>query len=153
MASIGSMTSLDVKKVYQLLARQDVEEISAFLEASGLDIADQEGRTFLMIAAVDASPELVEALILLGCDAELQDQQGFTALHLAVINKRREIINLLLDHGVAVDTRDKWGNTSLWRAAMVASDSEEASVRALVSAGADLDAQNFHGVSPRKLLA
>jgi ankyrin repeat protein len=85
-----------------------------------------------------------------GLDPDLANAQGFTALHFAAQARCPAVISLLLHAGAHVDPRDDWGNTPLSRAVFYARG-ESAAVAVLLAAGADPDAPNQVGVTPREL--
>ena len=57
---------------------------------------------------------------------------------------------MLLEAGVPVDARDGYGNTPLWRAAF-GNNAVPELVRMLLDAGADPDAADHTGRSPRDM--
>ncbi len=109
---------------------------------------DPEGRTDLHYAAADGDLELVRGLLQRGYDVSLADTGGYTPLHFAAQYQRAEMVPLLVAAGAALEARDQWGNTPLWRA-MCSSRGRGETIVALLEAGADPDAENNYGTSPR----
>ncbi|GAB3077579.1 hypothetical protein GCM10027080_24540 [Pedococcus soli] len=109
---------------------------------------DREGRTDLHYAAADGDLALVRQLLSQGYDVTLADTGGYTPLHLAAQNQQADVVPELVAAGAALEARDQWGNTPLWRA-MSSSRGRGETILALLAAGADPDAENNHGTSPR----
>ncbi len=87
--------------------------------------------------------QLVELLIAKGAATNHQDADGSTALMYAARNGDTQAVNALLRNGALVNLADKKGETALMKAA--ASSCTEETVRALLSAGADLTARDHKG--------
>ncbi len=128
----------DTKKVKQLL------RFGVNVNARG-----EEGNSALMDVEHckgDSDPsrvELVELLITNGAAVNLQSGDGSTALMYAARNGDTQAVNVLLRNGALVNLADKEGETALMKAA--ASSCNEETVRALLSAGADLNARDHKG--------
>jgi ankyrin repeat protein len=108
------------------------------------------GRDDLINAVIDGDRGRVELLLAGGAYPNVADHAGWTPLHFAAQNNDAEIATLLLQHGASVSDRDEHGNTPLFRAAFSYRGMAEC-VTTLLAAGADPDAANDHGVSPRSL--
>lgn len=138
-------------KLRDAVFRFDLNEIAQLLERGcGIDEIDEDGRTALMHAAIDGQSEISNFLIAKGAKVNVQDGQGWTALHFAIQNGHNEIAFDLLDNGALANLRDVHGNSPLFRAVFARAD--QTLISKLVKAGADPDAENLHGVSPRKLM-
>ncbi|MEV6757010.1 ankyrin repeat domain-containing protein [Streptomyces sp. NPDC051214] len=75
--------------------------------------------------------------------------QGTTPLHLAAEREAAEAVTALLSHGAGADSHDEEEHTPLWYAACTVN---EASVRALIAAGADVWTPQTGPWSPGRLL-
>ncbi|MFE0872893.1 ankyrin repeat domain-containing protein [Streptomyces rochei] len=75
--------------------------------------------------------------------------RGTTPLHLVAEQGAAEAVAALLSHGVDVDVRDDAGHTPLWYAVH---GMDEATVRTLIGAGADVWASQAGSWSPGRLL-
>ena len=84
--------------------------------------------------------QLVELLIAKGATVNLRSSDGSTALMFAARNGDTLAVNALLRNGAEVNIADKEGETPLMKAA--ANSCNEETVRALLSAGADLSARD-----------
>lgn len=87
--------------------------------------------------------ELVELLVAKGAAVNFRDGNGCTALMYAARNGDTQAVNVLLRNGALANLADKEGETALMKAA--ASSCNEETVRALLSAGADLTARDHKG--------
>lgn len=117
------------------------------------NIADRSGNTLIARAAFCGNVEVVRKLRSLGADINITNRLGLSPLHFAVQERRIEAIRFLLDSGALVDPQDKYGNTPLSRAVFdyKNDDTSKIILDLLIKSGADLDKNNKHGSSPRKL--
>ena len=111
---------------------------------------DSDGRTPLIHAVIDNQLEIARLLVESGAQIDVRDYRGTTALHVAAQNQNLEMASLLLHHGAPIDAEDGDGNTPL-STAVFNSKGHGDLISALLSAGADRDHQNKHGVSPLEL--
>ncbi|TDW76787.1 ankyrin repeat protein [Kribbella pratensis] len=111
---------------------------------------DREGRQELHYRALEGDVAGIRERLAAGDEVGLADRQGFTALHFAAQESQTEAVRVLVEAGAPVDARDRFGNTPLWRA-VFSSRGKDATVEALVEAGADPDIVNEAGASPREL--
>ncbi|MDE2979856.1 MAG: ankyrin repeat domain-containing protein [Gemmatimonadota bacterium] len=147
------------------------EAVFALL-AAGAEMAarDQDDRTPLHYAADNYHPEAVLALIEAEADAYAQDAEKQTPLHRAVSSNfgTPEVAAHLVKwmFGFGLDLRDSNGNTALHLTAAIRDNPSSAShlrqlrkigsgekdvelAKILIKAGADLDARNHRGETPR----
>jgi len=128
----------DIKKVQNLL------NSGANVNATGV-----EGSSVLTGAEAckrhddPTREQLVELLIAKGAEVSHQDSSGATALMYAAGNGDTQAVKALLKNGAAVNIADNEGETALMKAA--ASSCTEETVRALLTAGADLTARDHKG--------
>lgn len=128
----------DTRKVKQLL-----------MLGVNVNAKNDEGYSALMDVEAckgDKDPsrvELVELLITNGAAVDLRSSKGRTALMYAARNGDTPAVNVLLKSRASVNTADYEGETALMKAA--ASSCNEETVRALISAGADVTARDNKG--------
>jgi ankyrin repeat protein len=115
-----------------------------------LDETDDDGRTALIHATIEADLEAVRVLIRAGARVNLADAHGFTPLHFAAQNHHLSVARELILGGAVVDAADQYGNTPLWRA-VFDSRGRGQMIHLLLEAGARPDVPNHSGVSPEDL--
>lgn len=111
---------------------------------------DEFGRSPLHYASADGDVVEVGRLLAAGADPGGRDAAEFTPLHFAAQEQHADIVRLLVEGGADLAATDRWGNTPLWRAVFTAHGRTD-TADALLAAGADPDAGNLAGVSPRAL--
>ncbi|MEO0374665.1 MAG: protein kinase [Cyanobacteria bacterium P01_A01_bin.17] len=122
------------------------------------------GNTLLHWAVSNGRPKVVDLLVERGAKLdEIYKPDGRTVLHVGVQHDQPEVAAVLLRRGALVNHRDYYGNTPLHKALLkddvslyfgMATTSHAPSkdiVTLLVAAGADLDAINDRGKTPRIL--
>ncbi|UYV62632.1 PLA2G6 [Cordylochernes scorpioides] len=105
----------------------------------------------------------IETLVSLGCELDVQNMEGNTALHIMVTRKRLPCLLALLHCGASVDIPGAGGNTPLHLAVKrwvfyrvvdgCAQTNDISLVHALIVFGADVNATNDQGDTPRHLVA
>lgn len=91
--------------------------------------------------------ELIET----GVEIDGTDYNGLTALFYAAEYGRVEMARKLLQKGADIEFRDSYGNTPLWRACMNDIRNGEEMIHLLLSYGADVNAENIRGISPKEV--
>ncbi len=88
-----------------------------------------------------------------GVDVDGVDYNHITALHYATSRGNITMIKKLLEKGADIEFRDPWGNTPLSNAVFYALDFDNGIeiINLLISYGADINAKNNYGVSPKSL--
>ena len=81
------------------------------------DEEDEQGRTGLLIAAINGNMQIAAILIKAGAHLDTKDRLGNTPLHYAVERDHPDMVELLLDVGAAVDPQNRNGMTPLMTAA------------------------------------
>ena len=112
---------------------------------------DEFGRSAIHYAAASGDADEVARLLARGADPGEADAVEFTPLHFAAQEQHAGVVEVLLKAGADIGATDRWGNTPLWRAVFTAHSEVSTSAAALLAAGADPDAPNNTGVSPRRL--
>jgi ankyrin repeat protein len=142
--------------------------MTALLLDKGADARQMvsRGQTVLMTAARTGNPEVVTALIDKGADVNAREWQlGETALMWAAAENHAAVVKVLVARGAEVDARsnplafpkDRFGLEGVltilprgkWTALMYAArDGAPEATRALLDAGADINAQDPDGTTP-----
>jgi len=118
----------------------DVDLVQRLIRAGArVKAVNDFGATPMSEAAVLADPALLGALLEAGADVESPNADGQTALMVVARTSRVDAAQLLIKHGAKVNAVEKWrGQTALiWASAQ----SQPAMVRALIAAGADVNAR------------
>ena len=111
-----------------------------------VDVPNEQGETALMHAAGEGHLEVVQLLLKYGANVTLQDTYKYskrTALARAV--KYPQIVTLLLDAGAQVNAVDYLLETALMGTAYPRAIE---SAKILLARGAEVDAQDSHGLTP-----
>ena len=110
-----------------------------------LELADDYGRTPLLLVARESGNELVARILLEhGADVNALDRAGASSLELAAWRGFEDVVNTLLDHGATVDPRSE--RMPLLTSFAVAKGLERL-FRELVEAGVDLGIRTENGGS------
>ena len=75
---------------------------------------DSEGRTPLLIAAMEGHTVMVKTLLLAGADPDLKSYDGYSALRHAVLEGHQDAARLLVDNMADVDSLDADGRSILY---------------------------------------
>lgn len=129
---------------------------SAFRDDDGGTPVAGANWTALHAAASALRPEVIELLIEAGADLDLDDGYGATALAMSVdvydrTNQKDDCALLLIEAGASVNTKTRvyidgvGGNSPLHRAVVW---NQKQAVKALIEAGADVNAANDAGGTP-----
>ncbi len=90
------------------------EIVRLLLEARAkVDQADNDGRTPLLLAALNDHAQVVRLLLDRGADANKADNDGETPLHWAAGNGHTETVKALLEAGADAKRKDRNGKTPL----------------------------------------
>lgn len=152
--------------VHYAATRNNLAVMKLILEEYSLDpsIRDDKGRQVLHIAAMRASPKLLEYLLRCGLNPNAKDFKGRTALHLIVHNgsSPHESVEILLRHGAKPNAQDNSGRTPLHIAVEILFNSWEihgfaASIfgiaKTLLAHGASAVIANDKGLIPIDLIS
>ncbi len=132
----------------------DADTVKLLIRAGGdINARDNRGLAPLVSAMYDMSlnyrdalPAWVERMVSLGADVNVADLEGATPLMYAASLHYGDIVELLLKKGARVKVATRTDrNTALHYAAH---EADELSVRSLLKAGADPNAENAGGVTP-----
>ncbi|MBX9601195.1 MAG: ankyrin repeat domain-containing protein [Bryobacteraceae bacterium] len=154
--------SRDNRTPLMVAAMAGQESVVRLLLDKGADIQAQDaaGNTPLICAALSGSPVLVRLMLDKGAVLEVKDRLGSSALDLAADAKNREAIPYLLAKGAdprsasSAAGRVRHGEVQLKKitALMAAAPYlDRETVRALIKAGADVNARDIRGMTPLML--
>ena len=162
-ADIESINHLEETALLVATKNSHLEVVEALLLAGAdVDAMDVDGDTALMVAAKLRHVELVEALVLAGAEVDFEDIDDETALLIAIGHPEGHhgsagvlpIVKTLLAGGADPSARYPEGMTALMAVLINFNYNNAeglATFRALVDAGADLDAQDSHGCTVLRL--
>ncbi|MBT8417309.1 MAG: ankyrin repeat domain-containing protein [Silicimonas sp.] len=103
-----------------------------------------------MNAVVDGDDARVRRLLDDGAEPDDVDKAGWCALHFAAQECSEKMVKMLVKAGANLELREKYGNTPLWRAVSNYRGGAEV-ISTLLEVGANPDAENKSGVSPREM--
>ena len=127
------------KTLVQLVAEGNLSELTKETNISDIDHKYQFGFTLLHYAAKENRVEVIEYLVISGCDINAVDDDEQTPLHKSTMFGHRQSVQLLIDKGAIVNKVDINGNTPLHVAIM--SGGDFSIVKALIQK-TDLSIQN-----------
>ena len=143
-SSVAAQTPTTGDRFYQAIRQDDLVALRALIRDEGVNGADSQGQTPLMIAAAFGSADAVATLLAGGGDVKATNAAGMTALHFAVDDVAKT--RMLLDRGADLEAASQLRRTPLIIAA--ASSQAPGVVRLLVSRGANIDAVDAAGITP-----
>lgn len=102
------------KQLFATVVKGDIETIQGLIE-EGLyvNLADEDGRTFVHVAVLSGKKDIVEFLLKKGANIDCADKNGWTPLHYAVSQGHNEIVRFLLEKGANINAKDQHGWTVL----------------------------------------
>lgn len=122
----------------------DERALQKLVASANVNSQDEDGNTPLILAAMYAGGDCVEALLNKGADSNIANQAGATALHRAASSLEKT--RMLLAAGAKANVRSKLGNTPLLLAARCAGNTK--TVALFLENGADAKSGNGIGVTP-----
>jgi TolB protein len=148
-----AMTAARAQEIFDAVRNGDVAAVRALLERSpdALTARDGSGNTPLHIAAATGNVELILCLIEKGAPLELQNARIKTPLHLAAMNDRTEAVAALIWKGASIEAQDDYRRTAMILCAR--ERGQAATGRALIEAGADVNAADKFGSTALELAA
>ncbi len=96
-------------------------------------------------------PEKVLSLLELGADIDVRSSKGKTALHCVAKAGFLKVINVLMENGANIDAVDNNGETPLYeaiRSTIKNREKQRAALEALLTKGANPNAENRRGLTP-----
>lgn len=83
-----------------------------------VDLRDEKGNSFLMIAAYNGNAETVSRLLARGADPDLRNDRGQTPLAGVAFKGYSDVAKVLVDHGADIEADQGGGQTPLMFATM-----------------------------------
>ena len=115
---------------------------------------NENGHTSLHLGVLQNDERMVRLLLKKKINLEVANNEMMTALSLAAANGRRGVVELLVDAGASLKARDWINRTALHCAAVTGdTDGHQASVKTLLTHGADCSAKDRHGMTALWLAA
>ncbi len=133
-------------KLFAAIKDNDLASLRAVVER-GVNVnylSQAEGRTPIILAVLDNRIDAVKYLLSMGANPAISDGWG-NAICSAALYHRPEIMRILMDSGADPNTRTNDGAPVLLFAV---SENHVATVKILISAGADVNAASRHGETP-----
>lgn len=126
------------KSLCEAVKKGDTDQVkSLIIKGADVNAKDERGQIPLHFAVRNFYEEVVKLLITEGSDVNASMTDGsWTPLLDAASTGQTTVIKLLLQHGAKVDVGDKFGYTPLFYAMW---SKEEEAIKALISAGADVN--------------
>lgn len=116
------------------------------LPGIGVDARDEEGFTFLHVAAENGLKNIVDSFLQCGADVNDMSKKGITPLHLAAKNGHKDVVDLLLKREANVTA-----SGSVTPLHVAAYHGHEEVVKALLNKGADINSKDNDGKIPLEL--
>jgi len=131
----GSLSAGE-RTMFQYAYTGDLAEVEALASKGvSVEVADQDQRTPLMLAAYNGHTSVVEFLSENGADVNAQDKSGQSALTYAVKRSFRETTKFLLEEGANVNVQSRKNGVTPLMIAAVAGDLQM--IQLLLDHGAD----------------
>ncbi|AGS35465.1 hypothetical protein B841_09965 [Corynebacterium maris DSM 45190] len=110
-----------VTKLFAMTREGDLTLLEYVRQGVNVDLANQDGNTFLMLAAYSGREELVKGLLAEGADPDKLNGHGQSPLAGAIFKKEDGVVEALLEadadplagHPNAVDSAKMFGRTDL----------------------------------------
>ena len=117
--TVGEISNKGISDLMHWAARDGLNGTLSFLSqiGTGIDVADDTGRTPLHFAAENGHGVAVQWLFNEGAEIEAKDRYGRTPLHCAAAKGHEAAVQQLLNRGARVETRDNTSRTPLHLAA------------------------------------
>ena len=133
------------KPLHVAAAMGHAKVASVLLENAALvDALDDEGSSALMVASRNGQLSTAKLLLAAGANVDTRNDTGVSALGMAAEKGRAGMVEALLQHGAGVAAKDY----CLWTALHLAACSNQATVDALLDAGADVNAEGSGSITP-----
>lgn len=124
-------------------------EVAEYLLENGCDVegdfVESSERTPLILAAGNATPEIISFFIEAGADINAVDNSGRTPLTTAVYFRKIANVKELINRGADLEAADKDGVTPLYGACF---ENDRNILKALIDAGAQVDVVDCYSITP-----
>jgi len=144
--SVGTGSAADTRAWLEALREEDLGRIERLVsEAADLELADESGRTALMLAAGQGDRGLLSALLEAGADINHRNGRGGTALMYATLRHQDGAVRQLLSAGADPNAAGSNG----WSALMIAAAKGYRDIAAMLLVhGAFVDQRDVYAWTP-----
>lgn len=97
--------SIQYEKFYE------IQELFQNYPSLSIDSQDENGNTFLIMAAQTGNIDVVNLLLSRNANVNVQNNEGNTALHYAIAYAQNDVADLLLSQGAFQNLKNKEGKT------------------------------------------
>lgn len=147
--STNAIEIITMQEVAEAAMRGQVEIIEkALTQNYDINLPDAQGRTVLMYAVYNNQTDIIKKLLSAGAKVSIKDSEGTTPITLANYRGHTALVSLLIDAALEqhedVNSIDAEKRTMLMYAAF---NGDAPSIKKLIAAGADVNAQDAIGTS------
>ena len=137
-----------IVKLAAAIDQNEVDKSRQLIESGASATAvDETGRPLLHRAARQNRIDIVKAMLASGADVNLPDDIGFTALMESARDRHADMVALLLEHGADANAIALPAALNMTPIHLACIGGDAGIIRALHTAGADLDAQDTDGTT------
>jgi ankyrin repeat protein len=147
-ATIDALTNTGFTPITVAADRGRLPVVEYLLEhGANINMKTIEGETTLFRAAIGNQPKVFEYLLEHGADINTMDTKNHTPLHIAAKNGNMDLVAMIIESNPAFDINSE-ANGLLTPLCLAALKGNVEVVKYLIGKGANLNAEDIHGMSP-----